>query len=99
MSWIYDENDNSITKEEKRRRLYICDIADKFDETYEALYNNHNLEDMLDNYGFSYKMIEKVEEFFKTEEGKKFIKDWQELVGEPITSDREYIALAIALYL
>jgi hypothetical protein len=98
MRWVYDD-ETTLPKEEQRRRLYISDIADKFDDTYEALYNNSNLEDMLENYGFSNKMIDKTEEFFKTEEGKKFIKDWNELVGEPITSDREYIALAIALYL
>ena len=98
MQWIYDENPD-LTKEEQRRRLYISDIADKFDKTYEALYENENLEDMLDNYGFYNKMIDKTEEYFNTEEGKKFIKDWQELVGEPITSDREYVAIAIALYL
>ena len=54
---------------------------------------------MLDNYWFSDKMIDKVEEYFKTEEWKQFIKDWNELVWDPITSDREYVAIAIALYL
>ena len=98
MEWIYDEN-TTLSKEEQRRRLRIAEIADNFDKTYEALYDNNNLEDMLDNYWFSDKMIDKVEEYFKTEEWKQFIKDWNELVWDPITSDREYVAIAIALYL
>ena len=98
MRWVYDENP-TLPKEEQRRRLRIAEIADNFDKTYEALYDNDNLEDMLDNYWFSGKMIDKVEEYFKTEEWKQFIKDWNELVWNPITSDREYVAIAIALYL
>ena len=98
MNFVYDETP-TLWREEQIKRLKFSEYVDEYDKVYEALYESDNLEDMIDMYWMGDKLIEKTEQYFKTEEGKQFIKDWYEYTWDTITSDREYKAIAIALYL
>lgn len=101
MSWVYDDIPAKQLTKEQKRLLNLHSIADKYEKIYDSLYNCEELEDLLMDFEIEGKLIDKAEEYFKTEEGKEFIKEWYEEFNDVFTSDRELIAICIAklLYL
>lgn len=84
---------------EERMKVKVKLISAKWSKYYDILYNNEELENTIDRYGFWQMLIDKAEEYFNSKDGAEFMKFWYKENKDIISSDREMIAFAIAMEL